>query len=159
MTYRIPGLDPANFALLFSLDDAQLAARRARRVIADAPRGFPCRVSLDDAGAGETLLLLNHCSHAVDSPYYTAYAIYVRQGAERAEYVDRLPPVFAERNLSLRGFGADAMLRDARLTMGGEIDDAIHALFADPQIAYIHAHNAAYGCFAAQIERHGEFGS
>jgi hypothetical protein len=30
---------------------------------------------------------------------------------------------------------------------------AIRDLFADPGIAYIDAHNAAYGCFAARIER------
>ena len=30
---------------------------------------------------------------------------------------------------------------------------AIRDLFADPAIAYIAAHNAAHGCFAARIER------
>ena len=29
----------------------------------------------------------------------------------------------------------------------------IRTLLADPQIAYIHAHNAAHGCFAPRIER------
>lgn len=155
MVYRIRGLDPAPFAPLFALDDAQLAGHRATRVVADAPRGFPCRVSLDDAAAGETLLLLSYCSHAVDGPYRTSYAIYVRQSAQRrADYVDRLPPVFAGRNLSLRGFDREAMLCDARLASSDDVEDAIHALFADRRIAYIHAHNAAYGCFAAQIDRH-----
>ena len=36
--------------------------------------------------------------------------------------------------------------RDERLLMTS-------ALFADRRIAYIHAHNAAHGCFAARIER------
>lgn len=34
--------------------------------------------------------------------------------------------------------------------------DAIRALFANTEVAYIHAHNAADGCFAARVDRHGE---
>ncbi len=30
---------------------------------------------------------------------------------------------------------------------------AFAPLFANPEIAYIHAHNAAHGCFSARIER------
>jgi hypothetical protein len=30
------------------------------------------------------------------------------------------------------------------------------ALFDDPDVAYIHAHNAARGCFAAAVERHDD---
>lgn len=35
----------------------------------------------------------------------------------------------------------------------GEADAAIRALFDADEIAYIHAHNAAHGCFAARIDR------
>ena len=38
----------------------------------------------------------------------------------------------------------------------GEVDAAIRALLADSRIAYINAHNAAAGCFAARIERDGQ---
>ena len=58
MTYMIRGLDPDPFAPLFDLDEAGLAAINARRVTATADRGFPSRVSLDDAKAGEELILL-----------------------------------------------------------------------------------------------------
>ena len=37
--------------------------------------------------------------------------------------------------------------------MTNQLPDAIRDLFANPAIAYIHAHNAADGCFAARIER------
>ena len=37
--------------------------------------------------------------------------------------------------------------------MPGEADARIRALFGRPEIATIHAHNAAYGCFLARIER------
>lgn len=153
MTYMIEGLAPDRFAPLFAMDDAGLAAINARRVIATADTGFPCRISLQDARAGEQLILLHHVSHDVETPYRSAYAIYVRPGVDAARYRDELPPVFAGRPIALRAFRADAMLKTATLAPTGEADGAIRDLFADDAIAYIDAHNAAHGCFAARIER------
>ncbi|WP_447757440.1 DUF1203 domain-containing protein [Sphingopyxis fribergensis] len=153
MTYSIEGLSPDRFAPLFAMSDAELAAHNARRVTATADRGFPCRVSLDDAKAGEELILLHHTSHDVATPYRSAYAIYVRPGVAAARYRDAVPPVFEGRPLALRAFDAGGMLRTARLAGPGEADGAIRDLFADDAISYIDAHNAAHGCFAARIER------
>ena len=155
MTYRIAGLDPAQFAPLLALDERQLGRQRAQRIVADADRGFPCRVTLEDARKGEPLLLVHHVHHDVESPYRSAFAIFVREGAEPAVYEDRAPPCFAGRTLSLRGFDGDGALAAARLAAPGEADAAIRALLADPRIVFINAHNAAAGCFAARIEREG----
>ena len=155
MTYSISGLPLAEFAPLFGLDDAALAERGARRVTADADRGFPCRVSLDDARAGETLILLNHVSNPSDGPYRAQHAIYVRENAgEPAPFVDRTPPVFAGRTLSLRGFTAEGDLAGFKLASHEEHDRGIRDLFDNPRIDHIDAHNAAPGCFAARIERY-----
>lgn len=154
MTYRIKGLDPSNFTHLVNLGDAQLAERGAVRITATSDRGFPCRVTLEDARAGEALILLHHVSHDVATPYRSAYAIYVRERAtEAAVYEDEVPPVFEGRPLALRGFGADGMLKAAALAMPGEADEQIRSFLVNPDISYIDAHNAAYGCFAARIER------
>jgi hypothetical protein len=154
MTYAVSGLPMADFAPLFALDDGALAARNAIRVRASSSRGYPCRVSLTDADEGDDLILLNHVTHDVATPYRTAYAIYVRANAVApAPFIDETPPVFEGRPLSLRGFDAAGMLRDARLAAPGEADGAIRALFERADIAYIHAHNAAHGCFAARIDR------
>ncbi|MCG6119966.1 MAG: DUF1203 domain-containing protein, partial [Blastomonas sp.] len=83
----------------------------------------------------------------------SGYAIYVPDVAATAEYRGCLPPVMKGRSLGLRGFDSAAMLRDARLAAPGEADAAIRGLFDNPAIAYIHAHNAAHGCFIAQIDR------
>jgi hypothetical protein len=155
MTYRIEGLKPAEFANLFKMNDADLAGLNAVRMVADGP-GFPCRVSLVDAKAGESVILLNYTSHDVATPYRSAYAIYVREDGSDAEvYIDRPPPVFEGRPLGLRAFDASGMLRDAALAMPGQADEKIRALFGNPDIAYIHAHNAAHGCFSAKVERCG----
>lgn len=154
MTYRIEGLKRADFAALFAMSDEQLAEHGATRVVAGADRGWPCRVTLDDAKAGESLILLNHVSHDVATPYRSAYAIYVRENTEDvADYVDAVPPVFEGRPLAFRAFDKDGMLRNAALALPGEADAKIRALFESDDIAYIHAHNAAHGCFAAKVER------
>lgn len=154
MAYRIEGLRREPFEVLFGLGDEALAARGARRVIADSKPGFPCRITLEDAEPGERLILVNHVSHDVATPFRSAYAIFVREGAaEPAHYVDALPPVFERRTLGLRGFDAEGMLRGALLAMPGEAERRIRALFERPEIASIHAHNAAHGCFVARIVR------
>lgn len=153
MTYRIEGLRRADFTHLFALNDAELAAHNAVRVTATGP-GFPCRVSLEDATAGEQLILLNYTSHDVATPYRSSYAIYVREaGDEIAPLIDATPPVFAGRPLGLRAFDQDGMLRNAALALPGQADAKIRELFAGDDIAYIHAHNAAHGCFSARIDR------
>jgi hypothetical protein len=155
VTYRVTGLDPAPFRPLFGLPDEELAKRGVVRMTVDSPT-FPCRVSLTDREIGERVLLLNHVSHDVANPYRASHAIFVTEGAtQAAEYVDRIPPVFEQRVLSLRGFDADGMMADAVLTQPGEADAGIRRLFADPRIATVHAHNATRGCFSAKIERNG----
>jgi Protein of unknown function (DUF1203) len=154
MTYKITGLSPAAHAHLFEMDDAQLALINARRLTAGASKGFPCRVSLEDAREGENLILFHHVSHDVATPYRSAYAIYIRENAtEAVEYVDETPPVFEGRPIALRGFDADGNLRNAALALPGQADTRIRELFANAEIVYIHAHNAAHGCFSAAIER------
>lgn len=154
MTYRIEGLQRGAYADFLDLTDEVLAERNARRVTADAKPGFPCRVTLEDAEPGERLILFNHVSHDVPTPFRSAYAVYVREtAAGPACYVDEPPPVFAGRALGLRGFDSEGMLRGALLALPGEADGKIRTLFDRPEIAEIHAHNAAAGCFAAKIVR------
>jgi hypothetical protein len=142
-------------AYLFQGLDPQLArTAEARRVTVTAKPGFPCRVTLEDAEVGETVLLLNHASNDVAGPFRSTFAIYVREAASRAaEYRNALPPVFATRTISLRGFDEAGDLRTAELASGEGIDPAIRAMLDRPEIAFINAHNAAAGCFAARIVR------
>jgi len=154
MSFRISGLKFAQFAPLIGLSEAQLAARNVRRVVADRHPGFPCRVSLVDAQPGETLLLLNYEHLPVDSPYRARYAIYVRENACDAQLaVGEIPPVLAERLLSVRAFSADGMLLEADVAQGAGLAPAIERLLAPPAVAYLHVHNARPGCYAARVDR------
>lgn len=154
MNYRISGLDPAHFAHLVNLSDSQLVVQGVARMSADAFPGFPCRITLDDAQPGETLLVVNHCSHDGANPYRATHAIFVSETAvSPATYRSEIPPALDRRVLSLRGFDAAGMMRDAVLVQPGEADPAVRTMFADPAIDHIDAHNATRGCFAARIER------
>lgn len=154
MTYAVTGLPLEDFRPLFALSDDELAARGVIRRTVDATPGYPCRVSLRDAAPGDTVLLMNYESHSARTPFRSAYAIYVSEAAkETLRVIDALPPVFHGRTIALRVFDAGGMLIGAELAQGEAIDTAIRHAFETPEAAYIHAHNAAQGCFAALIER------
>ena len=141
------------FSPLFDLDDAALAARGARRVVVTAKPGYPCRVTLDDAEVGETVLLMNHQHQPADTPFQSAHAIYVRQTARAAWRGDVVPPALARRLLSVRAFDAEGMMTDADVVDGHDLPSLAERLLADPTVAYLHAHYAKPGCYAARIDR------
>jgi hypothetical protein len=153
MNFRIQGLPAAHFTHLFGLSDDELARHRAARRIADERPIYPCRISLTDALAGDEILLVNYEHHPVDTPYRALYAIYVRKGEQAYDAMNDVPAQLRTRLLSLRAFDEDAMMSGCLVTEGAQIENAIQRLFAKPNAAYIHAHYAAAGCYAARISR------
>ena len=153
MSFRITGLPEAEFADLFALSDDALRARRAVRQIVDARLSFPCRISLTDAELGEEVILVNYEHQRADTPYRASHAIYVRQGEVTYDAVDQVPDQLRRRMLSLRAFDAQGMIVGAELVDGRALEDAVATLLADERAAYLHAHFAKYGCYAARIER------
>jgi len=153
MTFRIRGLDAAPFQSLFNLDAASLKDRQAVRQTADASPGFPCRISLTDAPVGAEVILVNYEHQSADTPYRSRHAIYVRQGEEIYDAIDRVPEQLRIRTLSLRAFDDAGFIRGADLVAGTGLEPALEALLADPAVAYVHAHFAKFGCYAARIER------
>jgi hypothetical protein len=153
MSFIITGLPIEPFAPLFGLGDEALAEHGALRVVADDDR-HPCRVTLDHAPVGQSLLLINYEHQAAATPYRSSYAIYVSEAARAAaRFEAALPPVFHGRPIALRAFNADGMLIGAEIAQDDAITSAIERRFADPAAAYLHAHNAVPGCFAARIDR------
>jgi hypothetical protein len=155
MPFTISGLEPGPFRPLFGLSDASLAERGVLRRSVDAPIGFPCRVTLEDAEPGETVLLMNYEHQPADTPFRASHAIFVREGDhEPWRGVDEIPPALAVRPyISLRAFDAVGMMVSAEVAPGGDLRPAIERLLALPGVAYLHAHYAGAGCFAARIDR------
>jgi hypothetical protein len=154
MALRILGLDPAPFVHLYGLTDAELATRGVIRQRVDEPHSAPDRIELRDAEPGETVLLLNHEYLAVDSPYRGRHAIFVREGArQRFDAVGEVPDAMRRRLLSVRAFDEAGMMVDADVVEGTALEALAERLLDDPRVAYLQAHHARRGCYAARIER------
>lgn len=154
MPFRIRGLPPEPFAVLFGLPESELRRRGVTRCIADRPDAFPDRIELRDAAVGEALLLVNFEHQPADNPYRARHAIFVREGATTTyDQVDAIPDVLRVRTLSIRAFDADDLMTDADLCEGVAAAALIEKLFQDARVQYLHAHFARRGCFAARIER------
>jgi hypothetical protein len=151
-SFRFEALPFERFASLFEQSDAELQTRGIRRMLAKP--GYPCRVSLMDAEIGETVLLVPYTHHDVSSPYRASGPIFVRAGARTATPdVGEIPTMFAHRLLSVRAYDADAMMVDATVAHGSELQPTIGSLFADDRIAYLHVHNAGPGCYNCRVIR------
>lgn len=151
--FRIIGLDPAPFLELSGLADAALTERGIVRMISNGS-GFPCRISLEDAAAGERMLLLNFEHQPAPTPFRSRHAIFVREGeACRFNRTNEIPEQLRRRLLSIRAFDADHMMIDADVTPGETAAPVIERFLDQPAAEYLHIHFAGRGCYAARAER------
>ncbi len=154
MDYVVKGLPLEPFQPLFGLSDEELLRHGAKRYVADAKPGYPCRITLQDAEPGETLLLLNWRHQDADTPYRSDGPIFVRETALASfEARNEIPEQQRSRLLSVRAYDADGWMRAAEVVEGAELEALIAKYFADGAIAYLHAHNARRGCYACRIDR------
>ena len=154
MRFRYKGLPVETFRPLWYLGDAALAERGIQRVIADAKPGFPCRVTLEDAEFGESLLLLSHQHQPASSPYRSSGPIFVRETAQETfDRVGTVPPVLRGRLLSLRAYDREGIMIDADIVEGNEVEGLLQRLFARDETDIVHVHNARRGCYACSVER------
>lgn len=156
MNFQIKPLPAEEFAHLFDLNDKELVAHRACRQIVTAKPGTPCRVSLEDAEVGETVILVNYTHQSQESPYQASHAVFVRENAKQATLaVNEVPQVIRSRLISLRFFDQHHMMIDAEVAQGDTVAAEISKAFENDEIAYAHLHIAKPGCFAASVHRAG----
>jgi hypothetical protein len=152
MKFRISGLPAEPFQHLFALSDEELQRQGAVRRIAE-DSGYPCRVSLTDAKAGDEVILVNYEHQDADTPYRSRHAVYVRQGEQRYEAVSEIPEQLRKRLLSIRAFDARGMMVDADVADGKALEPLIDRLFGNKTVEYLHLHYARPGCYAARVDR------
>jgi hypothetical protein len=154
VSFRVVGLPSSLFRHLYGLSEGELAARGIEVKFADEMPGFPCRVSLRDAEPGTRMLLLNFEHQPAATPYRSAHAIFVQDGAEDVHPgVNEVPEVLARRTLSVRAFDQAGQMRDGVVVAGREAAQVFERLLSEPGTAYLHVHNAGRGCYAARVER------
>lgn len=155
MSFRVQGLDPSQFHHLIGLSDVELAAQGVRRYVVDTKPGFPDRVEIRDLEIGETALLLNYEHQPAETPYRSQHAIFIGEKSQSpADLIDTLPEAILGRPISLRAFDSAGEMVDADLVPGAALAPVIERFFDNPKIAYLHAHYARRGCYAARIVRH-----
>lgn len=154
LCFRITPLPAEEFEPLFRLSDSELQSRGMLRMVADSKPGFPCRVSLEDAEVGETVILLPYVHHRTESPYRASGPIFVREGAATAApAVGEVPDAVRTRLLSVRAYDAEGMMVRSEVVEGSALADCARRHLADPSVATLHVHNAKAGCYSCRIER------
>ena len=154
MDYVISGLPVQPFHSLFGLDDAGLSAHGAVRMAVDSNPGFPCRISLEDAQVGESVLLLPWRHLDVDTPYRADGPIFVRETLrEHTQIRNAIPEQQRSRLLSVRAYDAEGWMLDADAVEGTMLEALIARFFDNGAVAYLHVHNARRGCYACRVDR------
>lgn len=152
--FQITALPIEKFSSLLKQSDAELRTIGARRMVADKKPGFPCRVSLVDAEPGEEVLLLPFTHHDVTSPYRADGPIFVRVNAQNVTFeVNEVPAMIRSRLLSIRAYDTAGMMLISDVVSGSELEEHLWRFFADPQVEYIHIHNARPGCYNCRVDR------
>ncbi len=155
MSFKILALPIEPLAHLFTMDDEQLKANQAARLIVDNSPGFPCRVSLADANMGETIILTHYQHQNCDSPFRSSHAIYVRQQAKQVKLATGIVPICIEsRLISLRAFDDRDFIIDAEVIEGTMLNERLSKILQNLHVQYVHLHYAKLGCFAAKVIRY-----
>lgn len=154
MDYVISGLPVQPLQPLFGLDAAELRAHGVVRLTVDSNPGFPCRVSLEDAQLGESVLLLPWQHLDVETPYRAGGPILVRETArDQVRIRNAIPEQQRSRLLSVRAYDAEGWMLDAEVVEGALLESLIGRFFSNPRVAYLHVHNARRGCYACRVDR------
>ncbi|MCJ8297555.1 MAG: DUF1203 domain-containing protein [Pseudomonadales bacterium] len=154
MTFQIHALSSTPYTALFSLTDSELNQRNIVKTIVEEQNSYPCRVSLEDADIGETVILVNYSHLPEASPFQASHAIFVRQNATQATpEVDSIPQMITRRLISVRAFDAEHLMLTADVVEGEELKQMIGNMLEDDKVQYLHLHYARPGCFAAKVTR------
>jgi len=154
MDFQISGLPMADFASLLELDDSALARAGVAVCIVDAPHAFPCRITLEDAAPGEEVLLLSYAHQPACTPYASSGPIFIRRHAAATRVLfNAVPDQQRRRLLSVRAYDHQHAMVDAEVAEGTALEPLIARFFADPEVGYLHVHNARRGCYACRVDR------
>ena len=154
MPFQIQALSEKEFSKYFSMSDAELVNHNACRLTVTEFPGTPCRVSMKDVEIGETVLLLNYTHLTAPTPYRASHAVYVNEGATKADIAEgEVPEVLKSRLISVRMFDDQDMMLDALVIEGAKLQEELPKLLLNESVKFIHLHYAGPGCYAAKVVR------
>ena len=154
MSFQIIALPESEFSHYFSLSDQELEQHKAKRIVVKDKPGVPCRVTLDDAEVGESVLLINYQHQVNGGAYQASHAIFVRENQRQAKLgVGVVPESIQQRLISARAFDSAHDMIAADVVDGQDLATKLNEMLADNAVSYIHLHNAKPGCYAAKVVR------
>jgi hypothetical protein len=123
-----------------------------------AEGGEPLRDVLRRARPGEPIALASYCPFQAAGPYREFGPVFVgATAAPETVAFDSLPLPPARDYFSstfvLRAYSGAERIVDAVLVAPGQAEEAIARFLGRPEVAFILARFAAYGCYACRIER------
>ncbi|MBI2511426.1 MAG: DUF1203 domain-containing protein [Opitutae bacterium] len=120
-----------------------------------AEGGEPLRDQLRRAAPGERIILGGYQAVALPSEFAAIGPVFVSaDGADAPPPIrDALPAGYFNRTFALRGYDALDRIAHSTLVEPERAPDEFAAMLARPGVAYLHAHFAGHGCFAARIDR------
>ena len=125
------------------------------RKISTGP-GNPCRHCLRNIPEGAEMLVLAHKPFEGTHPYAEVGPIFLcAQDCPRGGGTD-MPEIFTTSpDYLIKGYSADDRIvyGTGAITPTPEIADRLDAIFADPQVAYIHLRSARNNCYQARVDR------
>jgi hypothetical protein len=132
----------------------KLRANGGIRYVADSVPGYPCRQCLRDADIGEALILVSHDPFTTDSPYRSASPIFLHEApCAPPANLHELPDQLTVRQLSVRAFDGNTLIRDAAVIDGIDLDTQLRRFFDDSDTSFVEIHNASRGCWATTVQR------
>jgi hypothetical protein len=158
LTFEIRPIDPAVVTALRDCDDAG----RRPRLVTTHDGGSPLRCCLRVARPGEPMLLASYAplrrwAHETNSdpgPYDEVGPVFIHVDACAGPADRGIPLALFDSRRMLRAYDACGSILGGRIVETDESPEhAIEELFADPQVALIHARAIEFGCFTFEIRR------
>lgn len=161
--YEVRAIGPDVLSQLRHRDDAG----HAPRIMTDPDGGSPLRCCLRLSLPGEQVALVSYAPvrrwadqvGADLGPYDEVGPVFIHpqpcSGPDGTGY----PSALAGSRRVLRAYSADGRIRSGRLADQHEVSDAATAglilreIFADPEVAVVHARAVEFGCFTFEIRR------
>ncbi len=122
-------------------------------VIADSPRGYPCRHCLCFAQPGERVVLFPYQSIPAGHPYSESGPIFVHaESCDRYAATHQFPADFREGRV-MRAYNSKFDMIDAEIVGDSEPEPVIEKLFQNLETAFVDARSVTRGCFTFRIQR------
>jgi hypothetical protein len=157
-TYEVRAVEAEVVTALLDRDDAG----RAPRLVVHDEGGSPLRCCLQLSRPGEQVAFVSYAplrrwamERGIDpGPYDEVGPIFIHAFGCGGYDSSDFPAALRGSRRMLRAYRADGMIAGGRLVeVDAQPESELEALFADPDVAVVHARAIEFGCFTFEVRR------